>query len=152
MPPSGIHGAPVPMPLSSMLPPMPPTSISAQLAIPPQPMMAPIPSGAPMPTVSVAPQIGESVVEEVDHDVVMEDVTVKKSESNDDSKEKEAKLDPQPEAEPEVNPLEILMECILKCRESSTLKMTMKGWNKKASIELRFTFSGTLTSMKRKRW
>merc|ERR1719361_3135312 len=82
-----------------------------------------------------------------DDDVVMEDVTTKKSESTDDAKEKESEIDPQPEPkpepEPEMNPLEILMECIQKSKASNTLKMTMKGWNKKARIELRFTFSAT---------
>merc|ERR1719242_646838 len=77
--------------------------------------------------------------------VVEEDVTTKKSESSDDAKEKESEIDqqPEPEPEPEVNPLEILMECIQKSKASNTLKMTMKGWNKKARIELRFTFNGT---------
>merc|ERR1719295_945687 len=110
---------------------------------------APIPTGAPIPTVPVLPQSEEDAVEDVDNDVMMEDVTVKKSESNDDTKEMESELDQQPEPqkeptpEPEVNPLQILMECIQKSKASNTLKMTMKGWNKKASIELRFTFSAT---------
>jgi len=102
---------------------------------------APIPTGAPIPTVPVLPQSEEDAVEDVDNDVMMEDVTVKKSESNDDAKEKEP--EPEPTPEPEVNPLQILMECIQKSKASNTLKMTMKGWNKKASIELRFTFSAT---------
>merc|ERR1719242_1869641 len=144
IPPQFLTEAPIPPQFLTVVPPM-------SVPIPPQPMVDPIPSVAPIPTVPVASQNEENAVEEVDDDVVMEDVTVKKPESNDDSKEKEAKLDQQPEAEPEVNPLETLMECIKKCKASSTLKMTMKGWNKKASIELRFTFSGTFNFDKKEK-
>ena len=35
-----------------------------------------------------------------------------------------------------------LRECILKCKECGTLKMSMKGFNKTASIELRFAMNG----------
>jgi len=84
-----------------------------------------------------------------DDDVVMEDVTEKKPDtiSNDDGKEKEPEPEPEPipepTPEPEVHELAILMDCIQKSMASHTLKMTMKGWSKKALIELRFAFNGT---------
>merc|ERR1719474_2024135 len=55
--------------------------------------------------------------------------------------EAEPEAEPEPEPEPEVEDiveLVNLMESIQRSKESETLQMTMKGFNKTASIELRF--------------